>query len=100
MFGHIHQGPSSYSSILNTIECGTPLKVLKVNEGVNEDFDLVESKGQKGHVWHSYLEPTRPVCFTSQFPQFFNSLNLDVGDIYYWARLYDQFIFIKTKVVK
>ena len=31
---------------------------------------------------------------------FFDGLNLDINDLYYWARLYDQYVQGKSKVRK
>jgi len=45
-----------------------------------------------------YLSAKRPTCFQGKYPKFFDALNLDLAELYYWGRLYDHYIQGETRV--
>ncbi len=92
LLGHVHQAPSRPSPSLTTIQCGHPLRVLhdpKVSVG--EDWAYVAVADHRGFVWRRHVSTKRPDCFQARHPRFFDALNLDLAELYYWGRLYDYF---------
>lgn len=106
MMGNVHQNPSRYSQVLTTISCNHPIKVMKETSKDGKDFvlygedkwNLVSVGPYEGYIMTDYLSEKKNVCFESEYPRFFDGLNLDINDLYYWARLYDQYVQGKSKV--
>ena len=98
MFGHLHQTANPNSISLTTIACGHPIKVIKTERAQNQNWFLAEIGAHKGYVLEEQLSTKRPECFQGTYPNFFNGLNLDLAQMYYWGRLYDQFIEFEVKV--
>jgi uncharacterized protein YneF (UPF0154 family) len=99
MMGHIHKNPSINSSSLTTIQCAHGVKVIEDEEiSVPKGWMYVLVGDDRGFVQADFLQQQRPVCFQGKFPKFFNSLNLDLTDMYYWGRLYDHFDMQESKV--
>lgn len=91
ILGHVHQSPQRTSASLTTIQCGHPLKVIEDAQiAVSDDWALVRVADWKGFVWRSHLAATKPACLQSRYPKFFDSLNLDLAELYYWGRLSDH----------
>lgn len=95
MFGNVHQNPSRYSSALTTISCGHPVKIYSIKMG---DWTKVKVGAQIGYLPMEYLSSKRPVCFQDKYPRFFDQFSLGPTDLYYWGRLYDQYVMGKSKV--
>lgn len=106
MMGNVHQNPSRYSQVLTTISCNHPVKVMKETSKDGKDFvlfgedkwNLVTVGPYSGYVMADYLADKKNTCFEEEYPKFFDGLNLDINDLYYWARLYDQYVQGKSKV--
>lgn len=98
MFGHLHQTANQNSISLTTLACGHPIKVLKTEKAQNQNWFMAEVGAHKGYLLEDHLSTKRPECFQSTYPNFFNHLNLDLAQMYYWGRLYDQFIDFEVKV--
>lgn len=106
MMGNVHQNASRYSQVLTTISCNHPVKVLKEvsKDGVETVlydkgmWHLVSVGPYEGFLMTEYLSDKKNVCFEEEYSKFFDGLNLDINDLYYWARLYDQYIQGKSKV--
>ncbi len=106
IMGNVHQTPSRYSQVLTTITCNHPLKIMKEisNDGkelilFGEDkWNLVTVGPYEGYVMSDYINDTKNSCFEEEHSKFFDGLNLDINDLYYWARLYDQYVQGKSKV--
>lgn len=106
MMGNVHQNPSRYSQVLTTISCNHPVKVMKETSKDGKDFvlygedkwNLVAVGPYEGYVMADYLTDKKNVCFEEEYSKFFDGLNLDINDLYYWARLYDQYVQGKSKV--
>lgn len=106
MMGNVHQNPSRYSQVLTTISCNYPVKVMKEVSKDGKEFilfgedkwNLVTVGPYEGYVMTDYLSDKKNDCFEEQYPKFFDGLNLDINDLYYWARLYDQYVQGKSKV--
>jgi hypothetical protein len=106
MMGNIHQNPSRYSQVLTTISCNHPVKVMKEVSKDGKEFilygednwNLVTVGPYEGYVMTDYLSDKKNECFEEDYSKFFDGLNLDINDLYYWARLYDQYVQGKTKV--
>ncbi len=92
-YGHIHELPNKFSPSLTTISCGHPLVYIKDKEDkVGKLWVHIEASGVKGYVDSKHLVKTRPQCPQRLYPKFWNSLEMDVSELYYWGRLYDQYI--------
>lgn len=107
MFANLHQSASRYSSVLTTIQCGHPLKVFKQISKDGKEFvasgikwKLVSAGPYEGYVALDLLTSSKPNCFQDQYSKFFDEQNLDISDMYYWARLNDQYVSGETKVKK
>jgi hypothetical protein len=92
MFGHVHQSSVRTSASLTTIQCSHPVKVVessKVSVGAEWAYVLVADF--KGFIQKEFLATKRPECFQGKYPKFFDAMNLDLAELYYWGRLYDQY---------
>jgi len=106
IMGNIHQNASRYSQVLTTISCNHPVKVLKEisKDGKEfilfgeENWNLVSVGPYSGFVPTEFLSDQKNECFEEQYPKFFDQLNLDINDLYYWARLNDLYVSGKSKV--
>lgn len=108
MMGNVHQNASRYSQVLTTISCNYPVKILKEvskdgKETVLYDqnrWHLVSVGPYEGFLMADYLSDKKNTCFEEEYSKFFDGLNLDINDLYYWARLYDQYIQGKSRVAQ
>lgn len=99
MFGHVHQSSELKSASLTTIQCSFPVKVIESSKvSVGPEWSYVQVADHKGFILKSYLSEKRPECFQGKYPKFFDSLNLDLSELYYWGRLYDQYVQGETRV--
>ena len=106
MMGNVHQNASRYSQVLTTISCNHPVKVMKETSKDGKSFvlygedkwNLVTVGPYDGYVMAEYLTDKKNDCFEDEYPKFFDGLELDINDLYYWARLYDQYVLGKSKV--
>ncbi len=106
IMGNIHQNASRYSQVLTTISCNHPVKVLKEvsKDGKEfilfgeENWNLVTVGPYTGYIPTEFMSDQKNECFEEQYPKFFDSLNLDINDLYYWARLNDLYVTGKSKV--
>lgn len=106
MMGNVHQNASRYSQVLTTISCNHPVKVMKETSKDGKEFvlygdnnwNLVTVGPYEGYIMSEYLSDKKVVCFEEEYSKFFDGLNLDINDLYYWARLYDQYVQDKSKV--
>ena len=106
MMGNVHQNPSRYSQVLTTISCNHPVKVMKETSKDGKDlilygedkWNLVNVGPYEGYVMADYLADKKNICIEEEYSKFFDGLNLDINDLYYWARLYDQYVQGKSKV--
>ena len=106
MMGNVHQNPSRYSQVITTISCNHPVKIMKEVSKDGKEFILygedkwnfVSVGPYEGYLMADYLTEKKNDCFEEQYSKFFDGLNLDINDLYYWARLYDQYVQGKSKV--
>ena len=106
MMGNVHQNPSRYSQVMTTISCNHPVKILKETSKDGKEFVLygdnnwhmVNVGPYEGYIMADYLGDKKNVCFEEEYSKFFEGLNLSITDLYYWARLYDQYVQGKSKV--
>ena len=105
IMGNVHQNPDRYSQVLTTISCNYPVKILDDKSKSHFSYDkkkwsLVRVGPYEGYVLKGYLNSSKNICFEEQYPKFFDGLELEISELYYWARLYDQFVQEKTQVTK
>lgn len=106
MMGNVHQNASRFSQVLTTISCNHPVKVMKQTSKDGKDFVMfgasdwyfVQVGPYDGYIMSDYLSDKKNVCFEEEYAKFFDGLELDINDLYYWARLYDQYVQGKSKV--
>jgi len=106
MMGNVHQNPSRYSQVLTTISCNHPVKVMKETSKDGKEFLLygennwfmVNVGPYEGYIMSDFLSDKKNVCFEEEYSKFFEGLDLSITDLYYWARLYDQYVQGKSKV--
>jgi hypothetical protein len=104
-FGHVHQNPSLSSMSMTTIACNHPVKILKVagaekkqeNLLVNKDWYFVRVANYDGYLHQNTLSQKRVECFQDKYPRYFESLNLEVNDLFYWGKIYDHYIYGRSK---
>ncbi len=106
-YAHIHQNPNRFSAALTTISCAHPLRVYSLTyskeskplEIFNKEWRLVKAGPYEGYVRDDFLAASKPECFQDTYSKFFEALELEVADMYYWGRLYDLYDYGHTKVV-
>lgn len=99
MLGHVHQSSARTSASLTTIQCGHPVKVIESSKvSVGPEWAYVQVADYRGFILKDYLSTNRPECFQGKYPKFFDALNLDLSELYYWGRLYDHYIQVETRV--
>lgn len=91
MLGHVHQSPARPSPSLTALQCGHPLRLISDPKVVvGEEWAYVSVADHKGFVWRKHLSSKKPDCFQARHPKFFDSLGLDLAELYYWGRLNDH----------
>lgn len=99
MFGQVHQTAVKTSGSLTTIQCSHPVKVIESSKvSVSKDWAYVQVADYKGFIAKEFLSQKKPECFQGKYPKFFDALNLDLAELYYWGRLNDQYIQGETRV--
>lgn len=97
IFGHVHEKPYELAASETAIACGFPVKVFEKQDHQYNEWFYVQTGDKKGYIEKKYLSKSRPECFQKKYNKFYNDLALNLSDLYYWARLYDQYITIETK---
>lgn len=91
--GHLHKSSSKTSNSLTTIQCSQPVKVLEEDGKFNSGQWFYVSVGDdKGYIHSQFLQTSRPECFQEKYPRFYQKLELDLSDMYYFGRLEDHFL--------
>lgn len=99
LFGHVHQTSTRTSPSLTTIQCAHPVKVLESTKvSVSAEWAYVEVADYRGFIMKDFLSEKKPECFQGKYPKFFDALNMDLAELYYWGRLYDQYVQGETRV--
>lgn len=99
IFGHVHQASQRTSASLTTIQCSHPVKVIESSKvSVSSEWAYVQVADHRGFILKDYLVTKRPECFQGKYPKFFDGLNLDLSELYYWGRLYDHYYHGETRV--
>ena len=99
LFGHVHQSSTRTSASLTTIQCAHPVKVIESSKvSVSPEWSYVEVADYRGFILKDFLSEKKPECFQGKYPKFFDALHLDLAELYYWGRLYDQYVQGETRV--
>jgi hypothetical protein len=99
LFGHVHQSSVRTSASLTTIQCAHPVKVIESSKvSVSREWSYVQVADYRGFILKQYLSEKKPDCIQGKYPKFFDKLNLDLSELYYWGRLYDQYVQGETRV--
>ncbi|PIK16501.1 hypothetical protein [Halobacteriovorax sp. JY17] len=103
IFAQVHKSPSKHSIYLTTTECGHPVKVFKMISKTrsrvlfNRTWKIVKVGSYDGYMNGDYLSATKVECFQDKYPKFFDSMNLEINDMFYWGKLYDQYVTGKSR---
>lgn len=95
--GHVHKSMSKDSTSLTIVQCSHSVKILK-HKNLMADWLYVKVGDDKGYIRKDFLTTKRPTCFQEKYPKFYNSIGLDITEMYYWGKLYDQYFQGKSKV--
>lgn len=85
-FVHLYDFKSLDSSYKKTFICGTPVKVLEKKGG----WAKVRFRNSEGFVKSLALSSLAPQCFHEKYPVFYEALDIDNADLYYWGKLSRQ----------
>ncbi|WP_372653974.1 hypothetical protein [Halobacteriovorax sp.] len=103
IFAQVHKNPSKHSIYLTTTECGHPVKVYKLESKnksrvlFNRTWKIVKVGSYDGYMNEEYLSDTKVKCFQDKYPKFFDSLGLEINEMFYWGKLYDQYVTGKSR---
>ena len=97
-FGHLHLKPYQQAVSETSIPCAFPLKVFKNQKHKFKEWQFVQAGDSKGYVQSKYLSLDRPKCFQAKYKIFYNQMDLSLADIYYWARISDRAVEIRTSL--
>jgi hypothetical protein len=98
LFGHVHQSSVRTSASLTTIQCAHPVKVIESSKvSASREWSYVQVADYRGFILKQYLSEKKPDCIQGKYPKFFDKLNLDLSELYYWGRLYDQYVQGETR---
>lgn len=99
LFGHVHQYSVRTSASLTTIQCAHPVKVIESSKvSISNEWAYVQVAEYRGFVMKQFLSETKPDCIQGKYPKFFDMLNMDLSELYYWGRLYDHYVQGETRV--
>lgn len=99
LLGHVHQSAVKESASLTTIQCAHPVKVYESSKvQTDPSWAYVEVADYRGFILKEYLSEKKPDCFQARYPKFYDALNLDLAELYYWGRLYDHYVQGHTRV--
>lgn len=90
-FGHLHQNASKESKSKTIVQCAHSVKVLKVKTEIT-GWTYAMVGDEKGYIQSHFLDSKRPLCFQERYSRFYSKMRLDITDMYYWGRLYDQYL--------
>ncbi len=96
VFGHINLKPYSGSTSVTGISCGEKLQKDSKTKVMEQDWEAVTFGDKKGYVYKGHLSATMPKCLQSSYPIFFQSLELDLTEIFLWGKLSHHFIEFET----
>lgn len=82
-FTHLFEFKSENASYSQTLSCGTPVEIIEKNIG----WSMVKFNQSVGYVGSSSLAQNNPECFHEKYPVFYESLNIDSADLFYWGKL-------------
>ncbi len=95
--GHVHKNPSKDSTSLTVVQCSHSVKVLEIKNKI-EDWTYVQVGDDKGYIQTKFLDAKRPECFQAKYPKFYLEMGLDITEMYFWGRLYDQYAQGKSRI--
>lgn len=95
--GIVHKEMSVDSSSLTVVQCSHSVKILPMKKLI-PGWTYVQVGEDKGFVEAKHLSAKRPACLQMKYPKFYQNLDLDVTEMYYWGRLYDQYFTGESRV--
>lgn len=95
--GHVHKSMSKDSTSLTIVQCSHSVKILE-QKNIMADWSYVQVGEDKGYIQNEFLTAKKPDCFQEKYPKFYNSVELDITEMYYWGKLYDYYFQGKSRV--
>lgn len=90
-FAHVHSAPNRYSQTLTTLSCGHPVKVY-ADTKLTAEWHNIKVANYSGFLRRVQLSSEKVKCWQDRYSRFFSGMKLEISDIYYWGKLYDQFL--------
>lgn len=90
-YAHIHSSAEVNSESLTTLSCGHPIKVYE-EDGLSERWHRIKVASLEGYIKAEFLSRNKVNCLQDRYVRFFSNLKLEISDLYYWGKLYDQFL--------
>lgn len=91
--GHLHKEAADSSASLTALQCAHSVSIIERDGLVIPDGWVFAKVGEDyGYIRSRFLGEGRPNCFQEKYPKFYQNLNLDLTDFYFWGRLSDHFI--------
>jgi hypothetical protein len=104
IFGNLHQTKNLVSASLTTISCGQQLSVLEDSDPLQKNVEdhsnwiKVKIGSFEGFILKELGSEQKPFCLQEYYYDFFDLLDLDLGELYYWGKLYDRYQILRTKI--
>lgn len=91
--GHLHEEASDSSASMTALQCAHAVNLVeKDGVSVPAGWRYAKVGEDYGFIRSRFLGEKRPDCFQEKYPKYYNNLNLDLSDFYYWGRLSDHWI--------
>ena len=99
LLGQIHESPLINSPQVTTIQCNHPVKIMMSDQiKLDQNWFYVEVSDFKGFMRKELLSDHKTDCLQARYPKFWDAMNLDLVQLYYWGKLYDQYIIGEIQV--
>jgi len=95
--GHVHENPSKDSTSKTVVQCSHSVKLLSSKNKI-DGWVYVEVGEDKGYIEEKHLVVKRPDCLQQKYPKFYNQLDLNLSEMYFWGRLYDHYFEVETRI--
>jgi hypothetical protein len=119
LFAQIHVLRNRSSEVLDTLQCQHAVHVYRpkssdipptlVKGGVedpltgkpqllfSDEWEMIKSGSFSGYMLKAHLSAQKVTCLQQQYPQFFDTLELDLTTMTYWGKLKEQLLNISLE---
>lgn len=95
--GHVHKEADKNSTSQTIVQCSHSVKLLKAKKEI-EGWSYVQVGEDVGYIQSEFLSEKKVECLQAKYPYFYNGLELDITQMYFWGRLYDHYIQGTSKI--